>query len=196
MRTSEIIRKTAETDIELKLNIDGSGINEIATGCGFLDHMLILFSKHGRFDLTVKCKGDTFVDYHHTVEDIGIALGSAFSEALSDMKGIKRYADIILPMDESLILEAIDISGRSYLQFDSEMPTQKVGDFDTELTEEFFLGFTRKAGVTLHIKKLSGTNSHHIIEGIFKAFGRIMKEACAIDEKYSDEIPSTKGMLV
>lgn len=196
MRTSEIIRKTAETDIELKLNIDGSGINEIATGCGFLDHMLILFSKHGRFDLTVKCKGDTFVDYHHTVEDIGIALGSAFSEALSDMKGIKRYADIILPMDESLILEAIDISGRSYLQFDSEMPTQKVGDFDTELTEEFFLGFTRKSGVTLHIKKLSGTNSHHIIEGIFKAFGRIMKEACAIDEKYSDEIPSTKGMLV
>ena len=196
MRTSEIIRNTAETDIKLKLNIDGCGNCEIATGCGFLDHMLTLFARHGRFDLTVKCSGDTYVDYHHTVEDIGIALGSAFSEALSDMKGIKRYADIILPMDESLILEAIDISGRSYLQFDAEIPTQKVGDFDTELCEEFFLGFVRKAGVTLHIKKLSGSNSHHIIEGMFKAFGRIMKEACAIDEKYKDEIPSTKGMLV
>lgn len=196
MRSSEIIRKTAETDIELKLNIDGSGKSEIATGCGFLDHMLTLFSKHGKFDLAVKCSGDTYVDYHHTVEDIGIALGCAFSEALSDMKGIKRYADIILPMDEALILEAVDVSGRSFLLFDAEIPTQKVGDFDTELCEEFFLGFTRKAGLTLHIKKLSGTNSHHIIEGIFKAFGRIMKEATAIDEKYKDEIPSTKGMLV
>ena len=196
MRTAEIIRKTAETDIELKLNVDGSGKSEIATGCGFIDHMLTLFSKHGRFDLTVKCVGDTYVDYHHTVEDIGIAMGTAFSEALSDMKGIKRYADIILPMDESLILEAIDISGRSYLQFDAEIPTQKVGDFDTELVEEFFLGFVRKAGVTLHIKKLSGTNSHHIIEGIFKAFGRIMNEASEINEKFKDEIPSTKGMLV
>lgn len=196
MRTAEIIRKTAETDIELKLNVDGSGKCEIATGCGFIDHMLTLFSKHGRFDLTVKCIGDTYVDYHHTVEDIGIAMGTAFSEALSDMKGIKRYADIILPMDESLILEAIDISGRSYLQFDAEIPTQKVGDFDTELVEEFFLGFVRKAGVTLHIKKLSGTNSHHIIEGIFKAFGRIMNEASEINEKFKDEIPSTKGMLV
>ncbi len=196
MRTAEIIRKTAETDIELKLNVDGSGKCEIATGCGFIDHMLTLFSKHGRFDLTVKCIGDTYVDYHHTVEDIGIAMGTAFSEALSDMKGIKRYADIILPMDESLILEAIDISGRSYLQFDAEIPTQKVGDFDTELVEEFFLGFVRKAGVTLHIKKLSGTNSHHIIEGIFKAFGRIMNEASEINEKFKDEIPSTKGLLV
>ncbi len=196
MRTAEIKRKTVETDIELSLNIDGTGKSEINTGCGFLDHMLTLFAKHGRFDLTVKCVGDTEVDYHHTVEDIGIALGSVFSEALSDMKGIKRYADIILPMDEALILEAIDVSGRSYLQFDAEIPTQKVGDFDTELTEEFFLGFTRKAGVTLHIKMLAGKNSHHIIEGIFKAFGRVMSEACSIDEKYKDEIPSTKGMLV
>ena len=196
MRQAEIIRKTAETDIELKLLIDGSGKSDISTGCGFLDHMLTLFAKHGRFDLSVKCKGDTEVDYHHTTEDIGIALGSAFAQALSDMKGIKRYSDIILPMDEALILEAIDVSGRSYLQFDADMPTAKVGDFDTELTEEFFLGFTRKAGVTLHIKMLSGKNSHHIIEGIFKAFGRVMGKACSIDEKYKDEIPSTKGMLV
>ncbi len=196
MRAAEIKRKTAETDIELKLLIDGKGESQINTGCGFLDDMLTLFSKHGRFDLAVSCKGDTQVDYHHSAEDIGIALGSAFSEALSDMKGIKRYADIILPMDEALILEAIDVSGRSYLSFDAEIPTHKVGDFDTELVEEFFLAFVRKAGVTLHIKMLSGKNSHHIIEGIFKAFGRIMNEACTIDEKYKDEIPSTKGMLV
>lgn len=196
MRISEINRSTAETDIKLILNIDGSGKSDIETGCGFLDHMLTLFSKHGRFDLTVKCNGDTDVDYHHSVEDIGIVLGTAFSEALSDMKGIKRYADIILPMDEALILEAIDVSGRSYLQFDVQIPTQKVGDFDTELVEEFFEGFTRKAGVTFHIKMLSGKNSHHIIEGIFKAFGRVMSNACSIDEKYKDEIPSTKGLLV
>ena len=196
MRKAEIIRKTAETDIKLTLNIDGSGKSEIETGCGFLDHMLTLFARHGRFDLNVNCAGDTEVDYHHSAEDIGIALGSAFSDALSDMKGIKRYADIILPMDEALILEAIDISGRCFLQYDVEIPTYKVGDFDTELVEEFFLAFTRKAGVTLHIKMLSGKNSHHIIEGIFKAFGRIMNEATSIDEKYKDEIPSTKGMLV
>ncbi len=196
MRTAEIIRKTAETDIELKLSLDGKGESIINTGCGFLDHMLTLFARHGRFDLSVICKGDTEVDYHHSAEDIGIALGSAFSEALSDMKGIKRYADIILPMDEALILQAIDVSGRSYLAFDAEIPTTKVGDFDTELVEEFFLAFVRKAGVTLHIKMLSGKNSHHIIEGIFKAFGRIMNEATSIDEKYKDEIPSTKGMLV
>lgn len=196
MRKAEIIRKTAETDIKLTLNIDGSGKSEIETGCGFLDHMLTLFSRHGRFDLNVKCAGDTEVDYHHSAEDIGIALGSAFSDALSDMKGIKRYADMILPMDEALILEAIDISGRCFLQYDVEIPSCKVGDFDTELIEEFFLAFTRKAGVTLHIKMLSGKNSHHIIEGIFKAFGRIMNEATSIDEKYKDEIPSTKGMLV
>lgn len=196
MRMAEIKRKTAETDIELSLNIDGTGKSEIATGCGFLDHMLTLFSKHGRFDLTVKCVGDTEVDYHHSAEDIGIALGSAFSDALGEMKGIKRYGDIILPMDEALILEAIDVSGRCHLSFDAEIPTQKVGDFDTELIEEFFLGFIRKAGVTLHIKMLSGKNSHHIIEGIFKAFGRVMSVACETDEKYKDEIPSTKGMLV
>ena len=196
MRTAEIKRKTAETDIELSLNIDGPGKNEIDTGCGFLDHMLILFSKHGRFDMNVKCVGDIQVDYHHTVEDIGIALGEAFSCALSDMKGIKRYADIILPMDEALILEAVDVSGRSHLSYDVTLPTSRVGDFDTELAEEFFEGFTRKAGITLHIKMLTGKNSHHIIEGIFKAFARVMKTACEIDEKFKDEIPSTKGMLV
>ena len=196
MRTAEIKRKTAETDIELSLNIDGTGANEIDTGCGFLDHMLVLFAKHGRFDLNVKCKGDIQVDFHHTTEDIGIALGEAFAEALSDMKGIKRYADIILPMDEALILCAADVSGRSYLSYDVTLPTAKVGDFDTELCEEFFLGFTRKAGITLHIKMLSGKNSHHIIEGIFKAFARVMNSATEIDEKFKDEIPSTKGMLV
>lgn len=196
MRTSEIKRKTAETDIELFLDIDGTGKSTVDTGCGFLDHMLTLFSKHGRFDLNVKCVGDTDVDYHHSAEDIAIVLGSAFSEALGDMKGIKRYSDIILPMDEALILEAVDVSGRCYLQYDVNIPTQKVGNFDTELVEEFFLAFVRKAGITLHIKMLSGTNSHHIIEGIFKAFGRVMAAACEIDERYKDEIPSTKGILV
>lgn len=196
MRTSEIKRKTAETDIELFLDIDGTGKSTVDTGCGFLDHMLTLFSKHGRFDLNVKCVGDTDVDYHHSAEDIAIVLGSAFSEALGDMKGIKRYSDIILPMDEALILEAVDVSGRCYLQYDVNIPTQKVGNFDTELVEEFFLAFVRKAGITLHIKMLSGTNSHHIIEGIFKAFGRVMAVACEIDERYKDEIPSTKGILV
>ena len=186
MRTAEINRKTAETDISLKLCIDGKGESTVSTGCCFLDHMLTLFARHGRFDLSVYCKGDTEVDYHHSAEDIGIALGTAFSDALSDMKGIKRYADIILPMDEALILEAVDISGRGYLAFEAEIPTAKVGDFDTELVEEFFLGFVRKAGVTLHIKMLSGKNSHHIIEGIFKAFGRVMNEASSIDEKYKD----------
>ena len=158
--------------------------------------MLTLFARHGRFDLNLSCKGDTFVDDHHTVEDVGIALGQAFYQALGDKRGICRYGDVTLPMDEALILQAIDVSGRSFLAFDVEIPTQKVGDFDTELVEEFFLAFVRKAGVTLHIKMLSGKNSHHIIEGIFKAFGRIMNEATAIDEKYKDEIPSTKGMLV
>lgn len=196
MRTSEIKRKTAETDIELFLDIDGTGKSTVDTGCGFLDHMLTLFSKHGKFDLNVKCVGDTDVDYHHSAEDIAIVLGSAFSEALGDMKGIKRYSDIILPMDEALILEAVDVSGRCYLQYDVNIPTQKVGNFDTELVEEFFLAFVRKAGITLHIKMLSGTNSHHIIEGIFKAFGRVMAAACEIDERYKDEIPSTKGILV
>lgn len=195
MREASINRKTAETDIQLKLNLDGTGKSEIATGCGFLDHMLTLFARHGRFDLEVKCKGDTFVDYHHTAEDIGICLGEAFSQALADKKGIKRYSDIILPMDEALILCAADISGRGMLCFDMQIPTAKVGDFDTELVKEFFIAFCRKADVTLHIKQLAGENSHHIIEGAFKAAGRVLGSAAAIDEKYKDEVPSTKGVL-
>lgn len=195
MRKSEIIRKTAETDIILQLDLDGSGRSDIDTGCGFLDHMLTLFSRHGRFDLAVSCKGDTYVDYHHTVEDIGIALGSAFKEALGDMKGITRYGDIILPMDETLMICAVDISGRDCLGFDAQIPAAKVGDFDTELVKEFFLGFVRKAEVTLHFKQLAGENTHHIIEAMFKAFGRTMGKAVKIDENYKDEIPSTKGVL-
>lgn len=195
MRTAEILRTTAETDISLKLNLDGTGASTIDTGCGFLNHMLTLFAKHGRFDLTVICKGDTDVDDHHTVEDIGIALGTAFAQALGSKKGIVRYGDIVLPMDEALILAAVDLSGRGYLGFDVDIPTQKVGTFDTELVEEFFLGFTRNAACTLHLKKLAGTNSHHIIEGAFKAFGRCMKAAVRIDPDFADEIPSTKGVL-
>ncbi|MBQ8588677.1 MAG: imidazoleglycerol-phosphate dehydratase HisB [Clostridia bacterium] len=195
MRKSQITRNTAETQISLCLSLDGRGTSSIDTGCGFLDHMLTLFSKHGRFDLDIKCTGDTDVDYHHTVEDIGIALGTAFKEALGDMRGINRYADIILPMDESLILCAVDISGRSYLGYDAEIPAAKIGDFDSELVEEFLLGFVRKAEITLHIKKLSGTNSHHIAEGIFKALSRVLGSAAKINQDYKDEIPSTKGVL-
>ena len=195
MRTAEINRKTNETDIKLKLNLDGTGKSEINTGCGFLDHMLTLFARHGGFDLTVSCKGDTYVDYHHTVEDIGIALGDAFKSALGDMRGITRYGSFILPMDESLIMTAVDISGRSHLSYDLQIPAQKVGDFDTELTEEFYLGFVRHAAVTLHIKELSGTNSHHIIEGAFKSVARSLAAAVKIDESRRDEIPSTKGVL-
>jgi len=195
MRKSQITRNTAETQINLSLSLDGMGTSSIDTGCGFLDHMLTLFAKHGRFDLDIKCKGDTNVDYHHTVEDIGIALGTALKEALGDMRGINRYADIILPMDESLILCAVDISGRSYLGFDAEIPSAKIGDFDSELVEEFLLGFVRKAEITLHIKKLSGTNSHHIAEGIFKAISRVLGSAVKINQDYKDEIPSTKGVL-
>ena len=195
MRKSQITRNTAETQISLCLSLDGRGTSSIDTGCGFLDHMLTLFSKHGRFDLDIKCTGDTDVDYHHTVEDIGIALGTAFKEALGDMRGINRYADIILPMDESLILCAVDISGRSYLGYDAEIPAAKIGDFDSELVEEFLLGFVRKAEITLHIKKLSGTNSHHIAEGIFKALSRVLGSAAQINQDYKDEIPSTKGVL-
>ncbi len=195
MRKSEITRNTAETQINLILETDGTGKSDIRTGCGFLDHMLTLFAKHGRFDLTVKCTGDTDVDYHHTTEDIGIVLGEAFKKALGDMKGIYRYADIILPMDESLILCAVDVSGRTYLNYDVSIPTQKIGDFDSELVEEFLLGFIRKSEITLHVKQLAGTNSHHIAEGIFKALARILDKATAIDEKYKDEIPSTKGVL-
>lgn len=195
MRTSEIKRTTKETDIELKLNLDGSGKSEIETDCGFLNHMLTLFSKHGRFDLTVKCKGDSEVDFHHTAEDIGICLGNAFSEALKDMRGIIRYGSMLLPMDEALILTAVDISGRSYLNFDVLMPAEKVGDFDSELVKEFMLAFVRQAKMTVHIKMLDGENTHHIIEGIYKSLARSLRTACAIDEIYKDEIPSTKGVL-
>ena len=195
MRIAEINRKTNETDIKLSLNLDGTGRSEIATGCGFLDHMLTLFARHGGFGLTVSCKGDTYVDYHHTVEDIGIALGDAFKSALGDMRGITRYGSFILPMDEALIMTAVDISGRSHLSYDLTIPAQKVGDFDTELTEEFYLGFVRHAAVTLHIKQLSGTNSHHIIEGAFKSVARSLAAAVKIDQNRRNEIPSTKGVL-
>lgn len=195
MRIAELKRNTAETQISVLLNLDGTGKSEIATGCGFLDHMLTLFSRHGRFDLTVCCQGDTQVDYHHTTEDIGIALGTAFSQALGEKRGICRYGDTILPMDEALILTAVDISGRSFLGFELPIPTEKVGDFDTELVEEFWLGFVRKAECTLHFKELSGSNTHHIIEGAFKSAARSLKKAVLIDPVYADEIPSTKGVL-
>ena len=195
MRTSEILRKTAETDITLKLNLDGTGASAIDTGCGFLDHMLTLLAKHAKFDLSLTCKGDTYVDDHHTVEDVGIALGQAFSEALGDKKGIVRYGDTTLPMDESLILTAVDLSGRAYLSYALEIPTAKVGTFDTELVEEFFLGFVRNAACTLHVRRLAGTNSHHIIEGAFKSVARTLRKAVAIDAAFADEIPSTKGVL-
>ena len=195
MRTSAIERNTAETKIKLSLNLDGTGESTVNTGCGFLDHMLTLFAKHGRFDLEVICDGDTNVDYHHTDEDIVIVLGTAFSEALGDKKGIERYGDIILPMDEALILTAVDFSGRAYLGFNLEIPTEKVGDFDTELVKEFWLGFIRTAGCTLHIKQLAGENSHHIIEGAFKSAARSFSKAVKINSDYKDEIPSTKGVL-
>ena len=195
MRSATIERKTAETDIALTLTLDGAGRSDLNSGVGFLDHMLTLFARHGRFDLTLNCNGDTYVDDHHSVEDIGIALGQAFEKALGDKRGIIRYGSFILPMDETLILSAVDISGRSYLNFDLHIPTQKVGTFDTELAEEFFLGFVRNANLTLHIKQLEGKNSHHIIEGTFKCVARAMKQAVAIDENFRDEIPSTKGVL-
>lgn len=195
MRTAQLSRKTAETDISLTLNLDGSGSAAVATGCGFLDHMLTLFARHGRFDLDVTCKGDTWVDDHHTVEDVGIALGRAFRTALGEKRGINRYGNCILPMDEALILTAVDLSGRGLLAYDLQIPTQKVGTFDTELVEEFWLGFTRNAECTLHIRKMAGTNSHHIIEGAFKSAGRSLRQAVAIDPAFADEIPSTKGVL-
>ena len=195
MRTANIVRKTAETDISLTLNLDGKGDSTVATGCGFLDHMLTLFAKHGRFDLTVTCTGDTYVDYHHTVEDVGICLGKAFSQALGDKKGIIRYGNMILPMDESVMLSAVDISGRGGFFPVLNIPTQKVGDFDTELCQEFWIAFARDAGVTLHLQQLAGTNSHHIIEGAFKSVARSLKTAVAIDSAFADEVPSTKGML-
>ena len=195
MRTAEINRKTTETDIALTLCLDGKGESEINTGCGFFDHMLTLFARHGLFDLKVKCVGDTFVDYHHTAEDIGICLGEAFKKALGDMKGIYRYGSMTLPMDESLFLTAVDFSGRCHLTYKLDIPTEKVGDFDTELVKEFFEAFTRKAELTLHIKQLEGENSHHIIDGAFKSFARTMKQAVAIDEKNKDSVPSTKGVI-
>ena len=195
MRKATISRNTAETKINLTLNLDGTGKSEIATGVGFLDHMLTLFTKHGRFDLTVSCQGDTWVDDHHTAEDVGIALGQAFKTALGDKKGITRYGNMILPMDESLILTAVDLSGRGYLGYDLQIPAQKVGTFDTELVEEFWLGFIRNAECTLHIRKMAGTNSHHIIEGAFKSAGRSLRAAVAIEAAFADEIPSTKGVL-
>ena len=195
MRTSNIIRRTAETDIRLTLDLDGTGKADIDTGCGFLNHMLTLFAKHGRFDLSVKCLGDTDVDDHHTVEDIGICLGMAFAEALGDMGGIVRYGQTILPMDEALILTAVDISGRCHLGYALNIPSQKIGTFDTELVQEFWLGFVRKANVTLHFKQLAGSNSHHIVEGAFKAAARSLRTAVAIDPALNGEIPSTKGLL-
>lgn len=195
MRSAAINRKTAETDISLTLNLDGAGTSMIDTGCGFLDHMLTLFAKHGRFDITLTCKGDTNVDDHHTVEDIAICLGTAFNEALGDKRGIVRYGSTILPMDESLILTAVDLSGRAHLSYGLDIPTEKVGTFDTELVKEFWLAFVRCAACSLHIKQLNGENSHHIIEGTFKSAARSLKQAVAIDAAFADEIPSTKGIL-
>ena len=195
MRYAEISRKTAETDIRLSLNLDGDGTSEIDTGCGFLDHMLALFARHGRFHLTVNCKGDTWVDDHHTVEDVGIVLGTAFAQALGNKRGICRYGDTVLPMDESLILSAVDLSGRAYLGYALDIPTEKVGTFDTELCEEFWLAFVRTSACTLHIRQLAGKNSHHIIEGTFKSVARSLRDAVAIDPLFANDIPSTKGVL-
>ena len=193
MRTSEITRNTAETKIQLKLNLDGTGKSNIDTGVGFLNHMLTLFAAHGKFDLTVTCSGDTEVDDHHSVEDVGICLGQAFQAALGDKRGITRYGSFLLPMDEALILSAVDISGRSCLCYELEIPTEKIGTFDTELVEEFFLGFVRSCPMSLHLRQLAGKNAHHIVEGAFKALGRALKAAVALDG--SNEIPSTKGVL-
>ena len=195
LRTDKIIRKTAETDITLSLNLDGTGKSEIDAGCGFLNHMLTLFAKHGRFDLSVKCIGDIEVDYHHTAEDIGICLGDAFAHALGEMRGITRYGNMLLPMDEALILSAVDISGRGKFVSDLKIPTAKVGDFDTELVLEFLEAFTRRANVTLHVRQLAGENAHHIIEGVFKSVARALRAAVKIDPDMMNEIPSTKGIL-
>lgn len=195
MRTYEISRKTKETDIYLKINLDGTGESQIDTGCGFFDHMLTLFAKHSRFDLTVKCVGDVKVDYHHTVEDVGIVLGTAIKNALGDKRGITRYGNCILPMDEALILSAVDVSGRSFLCYGLKPRAKKVGDFDVELSEEFFISFSSNAGITLHLQQLAGKNTHHVLEGAFKSVARSMKQACKIDAELLGEIPSTKGVL-
>ncbi|MCL2152387.1 MAG: imidazoleglycerol-phosphate dehydratase HisB [Oscillospiraceae bacterium] len=196
MRKCEIARKTTETDIVLSLNLDGTGRNAINTGVGFLDHMLELFARHGRFDLDVQCIGDTRVDSHHSVEDIGVCLGNAFAQALGDARGISRYSDVTLPMDEALVLCAVDISGRSYLCIDVTLPDRSAGVMESELLEEFMLAFVRKAGITLHIRMLQGKNTHHIIEACFKAVARALHAAVKIDCEYSDEIPSTKGIII
>ena len=195
MRTAEIKRKTNETDIELKLSLDGRGNSDINTGSAFLDHMLTLFAKHGKFDLTVFCKGDTEVDFHHTAEDIGICLGQAFRDALGSKAGIVRYADTTLPMDETLILTALDFSGRGYFACELDIKAAKVGDFDTELASEFWQAFAINAGATLHIRQLAGVNAHHIIEGVFKSMARTLRCAVKIDADFASDIPSTKGTL-
>ena len=195
MRNAEILRKTAETDIRLFLCLDGSGKSSVDSGCGFLDHMLTLLAAHGRFDIELQCTGDTWVDYHHTVEDIGIALGEAFSIALGDKKGIQRYGDTVLPMDETLILSSVDFSGRDFLGYRLSIPTQKVGDFDTELCEEFWLAFVRNAKCSLHLVQIAGRNSHNIIEGTFKSAARSLRQAVSVDPRFADEVPSTKGVL-
>lgn len=195
MRRAELARKTAETDIWLSLHLDGTGKSEIETGCGFLDHMLTLFARHGRFDLKVSCRGDTYVDDHHTVEDLGICLGDAFARALEDKRGIVRYGSCMLPMDEALILTAVDISGRGMLCYELDIPTQKVGTFDTELTKEFLIAFARRGNMTVHVRQLAGENSHHIIEGAFKSLARSLRAAVNIDSRFAQEIPSTKGVL-
>ena len=195
MRTAHIKRATKETDIVLSLNLDGKGEGNIDTGCGFLNHMLTLFAKHSGMDLNVSCKGDVEVDYHHTTEDIGICLGEALNEALGDKKGIVRYGYFLLPMDESLVMTAVDLSGRVYLGYDMEIPTEKIGDFDSELIEEFFYGFVRGAKATLHVKQMDGTNSHHIAEAAFKSVGRSLRQAVSIDERFANDMPSTKGVL-
>ena len=195
MRISTVNRQTSETNISLTLNLDGSGVSAIDTGCGFFDHMLTLFARHSSFDLTLTCKGDTYVDDHHTVEDVGICLGKALGEALGDKRGINRYGDRILPMDETLILSAVDVSGRGGCFMDMSIPTEKVGSFDTQLCEEFYIALAQNGGLTLHIRQLAGRNSHHIIEGAFKSVARSLAEAVSVDEKNADKIPSTKGLL-
>lgn len=195
MRKAETVRETAETKIRMSLELDGKGNSQINSGCGFLDHMLTLFASHGRFDLFVEGQGDTYVDYHHLVEDTGIVLGDCFFKTLGEKKGIHRYGDTILPMDEALIMTAVDFSGRSFLNYDMVLPTQKVGDFDTELGEEFWYGFVRKAQCAMHFKMLAGKNSHHILEGSFKSMARSLRQAVDIDAEFADEIPSTKGVL-
>ena len=195
MRTANISRKTAETDVSVALTLEGAGRGAIDTGVGFLDHMLTLLCKHGKFDLDVKCVGDTDVDDHHSVEDIGICMGDALAQALGDCRGITRYADCFLPMDESLVLVAVDISGRGSLTLDLPLPAQKVGAFDTELVEEFLTGFARRAGITLHVRLIAGKNTHHIIEAAFKGIGRVLRRAVAVDPEFASEIPSSKGVL-